>query len=61
MLLWNELCATKNHTLNGKGTTCFTLNQMVTLGVRKTKSLLIKTKARCLHTDNKQFMCVAAA
>lgn len=40
---------------------CFTLNQMATLGIRKTESLLIKTKARCLHTDNKQFMFAAAA
>lgn len=62
MLLWNELCATKKiHTFNGKATTCFTLNQIATLGVRKTESQINKTKARCLHTDNKQFMFAAAA
>lgn len=39
----------------------FTLNQIAILGVRKTESQINKTKARCLHTDNKQFMFAAAA
>lgn len=51
----------KLHTFNDKGTICFILNQMVTLGIRKTEGLSIKTKARCLHIDNKQFIFGAAA
>jgi len=59
MLLWNELCATKTHTLLIVKVPDFYFKS--NSHSRKTESLLIKTKARCLHTDNTQFMFAAAA